>query len=379
MKIVCAPASFKECLTARQVAEAMAVGVRQADPAIECDVCPIGDGGEGTSEALVAAAGGSFLEFPVTGPLGQPITARIGLIDDGRCAIVELAEASGLALVPVDQRDPTRTTTFGTGQLIARAMELRCREIIVCIGGSATVDGGTGIAQAMGWRFLDDQGREVNQPLMCGGALRRIVKVVAPAAGRSSIPRIRVACDVTNPLCGPNGAAAVYGPQKGATIEQVRNLDEGLAHLSRVVGGDPTQLGAGAAGGAGFGLVQFCGATLERGIELVLDAVNFDDRVRGASLVLTGEGRLDEQSLHGKACMGVANHAARFGVPTIGIVGTAGEHAERCVGPLEAGLLRRFIDLTARAGHDRSMRDTASLIRQSAGEIAREMSGHYHE
>lgn len=361
MKIVCAPDSFKECLTAIEVAQAMAAGVRKADPAIECDVCPIGDGGEGTMDALVSAAGGEFRQYLVTDPLGNQITARLGLIDGGRCAIVELAEASGLALVPPGRRDPTRTTTFGTGQLIQHAARLGCEQILVCIGGSATVDGGTGIAQALGWKFLDSKGHDIANSLMCGGILKQIARVIPPPENQKRLPRIRVACDVTSLLCGPNGAAAVFGPQKGATPEQVQELDESLAHLAKITGGDPDLPGAGAAGGTGFGLVNFCGATLERGIDLVLDAVKFDDRVRGASLVLTGEGRLDAQSLRGKACMGVAKRAAEFGVPTIAIVGSTGPGADQCVDSNRGGLAG-YISLADRFGLTQSMTAVSSLL-----------------
>jgi glycerate kinase len=294
------------------------------------------------------------------------VDAHFGIIG-GAIGIVELAQASGLALVPPKQRDPTRTTTLGTGQLISHAIASGCREIIVCIGGSATIDGGTGIAQALGWRFLDGHGGEIG-PLMCGGTLGRIAKMIAP---ETTLPRMRVACDVVNPLCGLNGAAAVYGPQKGATLQQVKMLDDGLTHLAKLAGGDPNAPGAGAAGGAGYGLATFLNATLERGIDLVLEMVRFNDTCRGADLVITGEGRLDSQSLQGKACMGVAAAARRLGVPTIAIVGSTGPGAERCIGP---GKLSAYHSLADRFGEDRARREAKTLMADLTEEAVRGLS-----
>lgn len=310
-------------------------------------------------EVLIGALGGTFQSAKVAGPLGAMVEARFGITHD-RVAIVELAQASGLGLVESAQRDPMRATTFGTGQLIALAMQRGCTSILICLGGSATVDGGAGLAQALGFKFFDRDGREIKE-FMCGSLLNRIARIQKPNA---ALPPIRVACDVTNPLCGLNGAAAVYGPQKGATATQVRELDAALANLARMVGGDPNQPGAGAAGGAGLGLAALCGGRLERGIDLVLSAIAFDARCRGAALVLTGEGRLDSQSLQGKACMGVVAAARRLGVSTIAIVGSTGPGADDCVIP--AGLLRRYIDLSARFGHQRAMSDAAALVEQTA-------------
>jgi glycerate 2-kinase len=343
----------------------MARGLAMADASIVCDICPVADGGEGTLDALIAAMGGRILHADVTGPRGRPVRARYGVTNDGT-GVVELAEASGLALLPPVQRDPMRTTTFGTGELNQAAVAHGCRSVIVCIGGSATVDGACGIAQSLGAKFWNEEGELIAQP-MTGGMLRRIARWQPPP----KLPEIRVACDVTNPLCGPTGAAAVYGPQKGATPEQVRELDAGLAHLAQIVGGDPDMPGSGAAGGAGFGLVNMCGAKLERGIDLVLDAVGFNDRCRDSQLVLTGEGRLDSQSLHGKATMGVAKAAAKRGVPTIAIVGSTGEGAEDCIDPSKGGALHRYVSLTERFGLNRALRETATLVEL----VAREMVG----
>jgi glycerate kinase len=362
--IILAPDSFKETLSAAAAARAMAAGVVRASGDLTSDHCPIGDGGEGTMDALVSAMGGAFETREVTGPLGQRMTARLARAGPGAIGIVEMAEASGLALVPTAARDPMRTTSYGTGELIAAAVERGCREIIVCIGGSATVDGGCGIAQACGVRFVDHAGNEITER-MCGGLLARIAAVTRPDR---RLPRIRVACDVTNPLCGERGAAAVYGPQKGATADQVTALERNLAHLARVAGGDSSKPGAGAAGGAGYGLMAFLDATLEPGINLVLDAVGFRERCRQAGLVITGEGRLDQQSLEGKACIGVAKAANELGVPAIAIVGSTGPRADHCVGP---GLLDSYCSLSERFGHERSMHETPALLTSVTEEVVR--------
>jgi len=343
MKIVCAPDSFKETLSAVEVA-----------------LAPIADGGEGTIDALVGAMGGEIHRARVAGPRGgeHEVEARFGVGGDGNTGIVELAEASGLALLSVGDRNPMRTTTYGTGQLISAAMDADCVTIILGLGGSATVDGGAGIAQALGARFIDSDGRAIDEPIT-GGLLMRIARVEAPPA--NCVPLIRVACDVTNPLCGRNGAAAVYGPQKGATPEQVKEIDAGLASLARVLGADPDTPGFGAAGGAALCLVALCGATVQRGIDLVLDEVHFRKRCAGADLVLTGEGRLDAQSLHGKATMGVAHAAGECGVGTIAIVGSAGDGAERTLHE-HGGALAGFESLADRFGMERAMAEPRALI-----------------
>jgi glycerate kinase len=315
-------------------------------------------------DALLAAFGGSTSPQAVIGPLGRPVTARFGVVADLAVGIVELAEACGLALVPAVKRDPTRTTTFGVGQLIAQAAARGCGDIIVCIGGSATVDGGAGLAQALGARFFDDRGRLIQDPIT-GSVLMQIGRFEPPRG----LPRIRVACDVTNPLLGPQGAAAVYGPQKGASPQQVLELDRGLAHLARIVGGDPDQPGAGAAGGAGFGLAAICGAKLERGIDLVLETIGFEGKCDGAALVLTGEGRLDSQSLFGKACLGVAAAAGRVGVPTIAIVGSTGPGFEQCIDPSRPDRLRACQSLADRYGNERAMNEAATLLEELTSQV----------
>lgn len=369
-RVLCAPDSFKESLTAQEVAAAMAIGVAKADPAIVCDQCPLADGGEGSLDVLIGAMKGTIHHATVTGPLGEPVRSRFGIDGGGKTAVVELAEASGLALIPVHRRDPTRTTTYGTGELIAAAASCGCETVMVCIGGSGTVDGGAGIAQALGGRFFDRSGMLLDQPLT-GGTLHEVSRY-EPATG---LPRIRVACDVNNPLCGPKGAAAVYGPQKGATPRQVRQLDSALSHLASLCRGDPNMPGAGAAGGVGFGLVALCAAQLEPGIELVLDAVEFARRCERADLVLTGEGCLDSQSLHGKATLGVAKAAWDLSVPTIAIVGQTGPGADACVDAAKGGWLAGIVSLSDRYGRQRSLAEPATLLAETTAEVVRGWHG----
>jgi len=365
VKIVCAPDSFKETLTAAEAADAMAAGVADIDPDIEVDRCPVADGGEGTMDTLLSALGGDQRTIMVTGPLGGPIEATFGITADGGTGIVELARASGLALIPRDRRDPTTTTTYGTGELIRAARQAGCTDIIVCIGGSGTCDGAAGLAQAIGVRFLDRNDALVETPLT-GGTLMDIASIEKP----DDLPRLRVACDVTNPLLGPNGSAAVYGPQKGANLKQVQQLDDALRHLASLTDVDPQFPGAGAAGGAGFGLVGLCDAKLERGIELVLDAVGFDQRCRGADVVLTGEGQLDAQSLSGKVTVGVAEAARRLNVPTIAIVGATGRGYARCLID-NGGALERCVSLSQRVGAQRAMSDAFNALREVTRDVVR--------
>ncbi|MCG3177890.1 MAG: Glycerate 3-kinase [Phycisphaerae bacterium] len=341
MNILIAPDSFKESADAVTVADAIARGVRAARPDATVDACPMADGGEGTVAALVAATGGTIRSRFVRGPLGQMTLAGFGLLGDGRTAVVEMAAASGLVLVPRAQRDPTRTTTYGTGELIAAALDEGASRIIVGIGGSATTGGGAGMAQAMGYRFLDAAGTAL-PPGLAGGFLADVARIDAGRRdARLAAVEVIAACDVDNPLTGPRGAAAVYGPQKGATPEMVWLLDANLRHwadlIARELGVAVNELpGAGAAGGLGAGLVAFCGATLRSGIEIVIEAAKLADRIRAADLVITGEGRLDGQSMSGKTAIGVARLAKRLGVPAIAVVGGVGEGAEQSLGLLES-------------------------------------------
>ncbi len=356
MKIVVCPDSFKECAPAARVAAAIAAGCRRAQPQAEVLELPLADGGEGTVAALVAATAGQTVRCRVTGPLGEPVEAAYGLLGDGQTAVLEMAAASGLELVPAARRDPGVTTTRGTGELVRDALGRGARELLLGIGGSATNDGGSGLATALGVRFLDSAGHE----LPPGGlALARLARL-----DRSGLePRlaevtVRVACDVDNPLLGERGASRVYGPQKGASPEMVEQLDAALANYAEVVlrdlGRDIREVpGAGAAGGLGAGLLAFCGATLSSGIDLVLDAVGFEAHLAGADLVITGEGRLDEQTLQGKTISGVLRRAQAMRVPVVALAGavTGDPAAYRAAGLLAAfGITQRPVTLVQALG-----------------------------
>jgi len=374
MRIVVAPDSFKETLSAVGVAEAVAAGVADAEIGAAVDLCPMADGGEGTVEAMVAATGGRAMTADAFGPLGERRRAGFGLLGDGRTAVIEMAAAAGLELVGPEQRNPMRTTTFGVGCLIRAALEAGADRLIIGIGGSATVDGGTGCAQALGVVFVDKHGR-LSPCGLAGGGLADIGHIdMSDRDPRIAGADVRVACDVTNPLTGPEGAAAVYGPQKGATPEMVALLEAGLANLAAVVreelGIDVEHMpGAGAAGGLGAGLVAFAGATLQSGVEIVAEAVGLRERVRGADLVITGEGKLDSQSAHGKTAFGVARLAAEEGAAVICIPGQADPDAPHdafaAVAPLVAG------DVTL----EEALADPARLLRQRATEALKAWRG----
>jgi glycerate kinase len=311
-------------------------------PGATVDLVPMADGGEGTVEALVSATGGTFQEAVVSGPLGRPVRARFGMLGDGRTAVLEMASASGLVLVPRDERDPSRATTRGTGELLLAAIDAGARRVILGIGGSATNDGGAGLGQALGVRLLDADGRDLEPG---GGALGKLDRIdpsgLDPRLGGIEVA---VACDVDNPLCGPRGASAVYGPQKGADPALVARLDAHLDHLARIVARDLGRAirdlpGAGAAGGLGGGLVAFASGRLEPGVTLVIDAVGLADRLRSADLCLTGEGAIDASSAFGKTAVGVARLARSIGVPTLALAGTIGPGAEAV---LDEGIIAYF-------------------------------------
>jgi glycerate kinase len=330
MRILIAPDSFKESMTASEAAHAMAAGALRACPNAEVDLCPVADGGEGTVEAIVAATDGSTHVAQVRGPLaGMAVDAVWGRLPDQITAVIELPAAAGLVLVPRQRRNPLHTTTFGVGQLARAAIDAGCTTIIIGLGGSSTCDGACGLAQALGVRFTLDDGRVLDQSggeCMTGGRLESIRAIDTSCIDALAHRGVRfvAANDVTNPLCGPRGSAYVFAPQKGASPEEVRRLDLGLRHLASLLPEtDPEASGMGAAGGCAFGITAMLGGSLQSGIELVLDAVGFRERVGSADLVLTGEGRLDEQSLGGKAVNGVARAASACGVPVIALVGDA--------------------------------------------------------
>jgi glycerate kinase len=329
MKVVVAPNAFKGTLTAPQAAAAVARGVRQVFPDADIVEVPVADGGDGTAEALVSALHGELRSIRVEGPLGDPVDARFGLVPPGRTAVVELAASSGLALIAPERRDPMRASTYGFGQVLVAARESvgGVGRVLAGIGGSATNDGGAGMAQALGYRLLDAHGRELERG---GAALIRLAAIDLSGFDRVwQTVAVQVACDVSNPLTGPRGASAVYGPQKGADPDMVSRLDEALANFAEVVerylGRRVRDLpGAGAAGGAGAGLVAFLGAELVPGAPLVVDAAGFDQALQGASLVITGEGRADEQTASGKAPGEVARRAHAAGVPVLLLAGSKG-------------------------------------------------------
>lgn len=374
MKIVIAPDSFKESLSAQAVAQAIEAGFRQVFPDAEYGCLPVADGGEGTVEAMVAATGGRRIEAVVTGPLGQPVNAFYGLAGDGRTAVIEMAAASGLALISREARDPWRTTSRGTGELILKALDDGARRLIVGIGGSATNDAGAGMLQALGVRLLDAQGLEIGAG---GGELGRLdridVRGIDPRIAQSTI---EVACDVDNPLVGPRGASAVFGPQKGATPEQVAALDANLSHFAAIVARDIGMAvadlpGAGAAGGMGAAMPAFLGARLRPGIDIVMEAVGLEDAIRAADLVITGEGRIDSQTIHGKTPIGVARVAKRHGKPVIAIAGclsvdAAVVHAH--------GIDAVFSVLDQPCTLDEALRDAAGNVERTARNVAAVLS-----
>lgn len=371
MRILCAPDSFKESLTAGQAAEAMARGALRALPGALIDLCPIADGGEGTVEALVAATGGRTESAQARGPLsGMLVEAKWGRLPDGRTAVIELPAAAGLALVPRGRRNPLHTTTFGVGQLCLAAIEAGCRDLIIGLGGSATCDGGCGLVQALGVCFALEDGRVLGPDSgesMTGSHLEGIRSIdlsAAKAWGERGL-RFTAAGDVTNPLYGPHGSAFVFAPQKGAGPADVERLDRGLRRLASLLPhADAQAPGMGAAGGGAFGIVAMLAGSLRRGIELVLDAVDFDRRVHEADLVLTGEGRLDEQTLGGKAVSGVVAAAARRGVPVIAIVGDASPAARHWTTP-ESPLPLASIHALSDSGDP-----TEVLMREAADRVA---------
>lgn len=340
MKIVIAPDSFKESLSALEVANAIEQGFKQVFPNIEYCKVPMADGGEGTVQAMVDATGGQIVECQVTGPLGEPVEAFYGILGQAdansrRTAVIEMAAASGLHLVSTTQRNPLLTTSYGVGELIADALNNGIKHIILGLGGSATNDAGAGMIQALGAKLTDVNGHNI---ALGGAALATLhnidLELLHPYISECII---EVACDVDNPLCGPRGASAIFGPQKGATHLMVEQLDQALAHFANVINrqasphiklGCEHQAGAGAAGGMGFGVMALLAATLKPGVDIVTETVQLAQHCQDADLVITGEGRLDAQTVFGKTPMGVLNVAKRYNVPVIGIAGCLGDGAE---------------------------------------------------
>ena len=331
MKIVLAPDSYKGSLTAQEICRAMSAGVKRLFPKADIVSVPMADGGEGTVNSLIDATGGRIIYKTVTGPIGEKVDSFFGVMGDGKTAVIEMAAASGLPLLSKSRQDPRITTTYGTGELIIAALEEHCTRIIIGIGGSATNDGGAGMAQALGYHFLDNKGCELPRG---GLALKNLTQIDnSKRDPRLNSVEIVIACDVTNPLIGPSGASAVYGPQKGATPEMVEELDRALQNYAHVIQKDfgleiANYPGAGAAGGLGAGLMVFAGAHLQRGIEIVIEAIGLKQKLKGADLVITGEGRIDGQTINGKTPIGVARAAKALNLPALAVAGGIGPGVE---------------------------------------------------
>lgn len=395
MKIVIAPDSFKGSLSAAEVCAAIEKGIKKAgcvagvaktsgeDKTFEVVKIPMADGGEGTVEAIVSAVGGRLVCEEVTGPLGEKLRACFGILDldldldldlglgGGRTAVIEMAAASGLTLVPPGSRNPLAATSYGTGGLIRMALHSGCDRLIIGIGGSATNDGGMGMAQALGIRFLDTNGQEVG----FGGQYLEEVQMIDlrgldPLVHKADI---KVACDVANPLCGKQGAAYVYGPQKGATPEMVKKLDYGLIHFAKKIkqhtGKDIKDVpGAGAAGGMGAGLMAFLGARLMPGIEIISEITGLEKHIQSADLVFTGEGRTDRQTAYGKVASGIASLAKKHGVPLICLSGSLGEGIDSLY---EHGITAFFSIAPGPMSLDDAMQNAGALLQNAAENIMR--------
>ena len=327
-KVVIASDSFKGTLTSSEVADSVAKAVRAVFPDCEVVKLKVADGGEGTSDAIISAKAGRLVSLDVSDPLGRTIQSSYYILDDGT-ALIEMSKASGLTLLSPDERNPLKTSTFGTGQMIANALTSGCRRFLVGIGGSATNDAGIGMLSALGFRFLNNQGQAVSPN---GGSLSEIASIDSASVLEGlSESEFTVACDVASPFYGPAGAAFVFAPQKGADADMVRTLDSGLRHFAEVADYDAGFAGAGAAGGLGYAFKAFLNARMVRGIDMVLDAVGFDKTVQGADLVITGEGRYDGQTQAGKAVYGIKSRASLHGVPVLVVAGSVETPSEDVV------------------------------------------------
>ena len=373
MKILVAPNALKGSISAVEAAERIGLGLKKSGLDAHLDLMPIADGGDDTMDVLVAS-GGEVREVEVLDPLRRQIRAQFALLADGQTAVVEMARASGLKLLEPSERDPLITTTYGTGQLIAAAIEAGAKRLIVGIGGSATNDGGVGCAQALGLRTEDSEGRTVPGE---GGSLKQVRRIVMdemlPALDKIEV---RVACDVDNPLLGPRGASAVFGPQKGATPEQVKELDANLAHfyglLAETLGIDVRDRpGSGAAGGLGAGLMAFLNGQPRSGIDLVLEYLDLPGRLKEVDLVITAEGRMDSQTLSGKGPVGLAGRALERGVPTIALVGSVGDGEEELH---DAGIKAIFPIVSGPMDLTEAMKTAGELLEKTAVRIGRLLS-----
>ncbi len=371
MKIVIAPQEFKESLTGIQIAQAMQQGVLRVWPDADTHLVPVADGGDGTLQSLIDASNGKIISANVEDPLGRHIDAIWGAMGDNQTAVIEMARSSGLALLRRDERNPLIASTYGVGQLMSIALDAGYRNLIIGIGGSATNDGGAGMAQALGARLLDVGGRELTR----GGAALDILDHIDISGldPRLSETTIDVACDVNNPLCGETGASAIFGPQKGADPETVKRLDDALNRygsiLKRDLGKDVADApGAGAAGGLGAGLMAFTNARLRPGADIVIDALDFDSRIDGASLVIVGEGQTDRSTVFHKAPVAVAQRAEAHGIPTIAISGSLGDGFK---GVHEFGIDAAFSILDCCMTLEDAMSETAKLVANATEQVCR--------
>ncbi len=364
MKIVIAIDSFKGSLSSVEAGRAVSDGIKKVFPTAKTVVCPIADGGEGTVDALSEGLGGTKRSIRVTGPLGESVTAAYGIVNS--TAIIEMASASGITLVPEKKRNPLYTTTFGVGEMIKDAIEHGCRNFIIGIGGSATNDGGTGMLSALGFKFLD---KNKNPIRMCGEGLRDLNSIdKSGAVAELAECTFNVACDVTNPLCGELGCSAVYGPQKGATAQIISEMDAWLSRYAELSDGDKNAAGAGAAGGLGYAFMTYLGGNLQKGIEMILRETGIENHIKDADFVITGEGRLDSQTVMGKAPIGVAKIAKKYGIPVIAFSGCVTKDAIACN---EHGIdaffpiLRSVVSLEEALDEDSAyanLRDTAEQV-----------------
>ena len=370
MKVVVAIDSLKGSLTSLEAGAAIQKGVRCAMPDAEVCVRPLADGGEGTVEALALGMGGRMEKVTVTGPLGKPVECAYGILDGSKTAIVEMSGAAGITLVPDQERNPMNTTTYGVGEVIKDAIGKGCRRFIVGIGGSATNDGGIGMLQALGYGMLNANGSQV---AFGAQGLEELVEI----SDTHVLPELkdctfRIACDVTNPLCGDQGASAIYGPQKGATPAMILQMDKWLNGYAELAAktfprANRNQPGTGAAGGLGFAFLTFTNAVLESGIKIVLEETRLEDYVKDADIVITGEGRLDGQTVMGKAPIGVANIAKKYGRPVLAFSGCVTEDARACNGGgIDAyfPILRGVVSLQEAMDHDNAERNRVATVEQ---------------
>lgn len=371
MKFVLAPDSFKESMTSKEACDAMERGIKKVIKDAECIKVPMADGGEGTVEALVWATNGTILKAIVKGPLGDEVEAKFGILGDSKTAVIEMAEASGIALVARDKRNPMISTTFGTGQLIKEVLNLGVEKIVIGIGGSATNDGGAGMVQALGGSLLDKDGNELS---FGGGELGKLCEIdTSKLDKRLKDVEIEVACDVTNPLCGEHGASYVFGPQKGATKEMVAKLDKNLEHFAKKIkeylGKDIKNVeGAGAAGGLGASLLAFLDCKLKKGIDIVIENTKLEEKLEGADFLFTGEGSIDNQTIYGKTPMGVALIAKKKGAKTIAFGGRILEGSENLY---DIGISALFSIIPGVISLDEALKDGSKNLERTVENVVR--------